>query len=171
MAAATAEAKKAPAADLAAAVGDEDAAVSDVLALVGESALARAWAAGDVEFARLTHCVTGRPGVPESKPTLIVESALDWTGPKTPRHDRLAKVLADLARVPEVPEYKKYAKQVSAGKTEDGVERWRALAAGESEDGQEVRWTTVRVNRDEAVRLLAPRVRLTDKGLAASRGE
>jgi hypothetical protein len=171
MAAVASEPKAAPAADLAAAIGDEDAAVADVLALVGESALARAWAAGDVEFGRAAHCVTGRPGVPESKPTLVVEGGTDWSGPKTPRHDRLARVLADLGRVPEVPEYKRYVKQVLAGKTEDGIERWRPLAAGEAEDGQEVRWTTTRINRDEAVRLMAPRVRLTDKGLAAARGE
>jgi hypothetical protein len=38
--------KAATLADLAAAIGDEDAAVADVLALVPEAALAKAWAAG-----------------------------------------------------------------------------------------------------------------------------
>lgn len=160
MATATAE-KKAGPADLAAAIGDEDAAVADVLALVGEGVLARAWAAGDVEFGRQSYCVTGRPGVPESRPTLIVESGVEWTGPKTARHKRLAGVLADAAALPDCKAFKKYVQEVEVRK-----DVWERLAGDPL--GRETRWATADITRDEAAALLALRVRLTDKGLAGA---
>lgn len=155
--------------DLVLLLGDADQPVADVLGQVSEAVLAQAWARGDVEFGRVAHCVTGRPGVPASNPTLVVEVNVEWTGPKTPRHERLAKVLADMRRVPDVAEYKRYTLQESAGKDEAGVERWRTLPPGAApEDGRETRWTTVKITRAEAEALLAPRVRLTDKGLAGA---
>lgn len=173
MSAAVADKKAAPAgaataADLLALLGDGDMPVSDVLAVVPESVLAGAWARGDVEFGRVAYCVTGRPGVPESKPTLVLEINLEWSGKKTERHDRLAKVLSDLKRVPECAEYKRYTLQELVGRDESGVDRWKTLPPGEAaEDGRETRYTTTKCSRAEAVAALAARVRLTDKGLAA----
>lgn len=135
-----------------------------------EPALALAWVRGDVEFGRACHCVTGRPGLPESKPTLVIEDGTDWTGPKTPKHAPFAKIKADAGRLPNVTEYKKYVRQVMVGKDDQGVERWRTATPEELrevEDGREFRWTTQPINRDEAARLMAPCVRLTDKGMAA----
>jgi hypothetical protein len=129
-----------------------------------ELALAQAWARGDVEFGRISHCVTGRPGVPESKPTLIIESGIQWTGAKTPQHKRFSELKADAAKVPECSEYKKYVQEVLIGKDEQGVERWKVQPVN---PGDESRWTTVKIQRPEAVALLVLYVQLTDKGLAA----
>lgn len=155
--------EKAPtAADLYAAVGEEDRAVAEVLDLLGEPALARAWAAGDVEFGRRSHCVTGRPGVPESAPTLVVETGTDWTGPKTPRHKRLSALLAE--PLPECRLYKRYVLEVQVDRKKDV---WELLGDAAAK-GRETRWTTAEIDRDEAAGLLALRARLTDKGLAAA---
>lgn len=165
---ATAEATKAgPSEDLLGVLMDTHMPLADVLAKVPELALARAWAAGDVEFGRIRHCVTGRPGISASNPTLYVEAEFDWTGPKTPRHGRLAQVLADAKRVPNCEQYRKYVKQVSLGKDDAGVEKWKTVADSEISDGQEFRFTTVQIKREEAEALLVMSVRLTDKGLAA----
>lgn len=153
--------------DLAQLLADKHMPVAEVLALVPELALARAWSGGDVEFGRLRHCVTGRPGVSASSPTLIVESEIDWSGPKTPRHGRLTAVLADSRRIPNCEKYKKYVKQVSLGRDEQGVEKFRTVTDEEIADGQEFRYTTAEIKRDEAESLLTMQVRLTDKGLAA----
>ena len=162
MATATAD----PVADLRVLLADGEATAGDVLAQVPELALARAWAAGDVEFGRVSYCTSGRPGVPESKPTLYVEDGVKWTGPKRATHKPLKGVLADGAHVPNCTEYRKYVKEVSLGKDDRGVEQWKVQA--DVPEGTEYRWTTVRIGRDEAVSLLALRVRLTDKGLAAA---
>ena len=132
-----------------------------------ELALAQAWARGDIEFGRMTHCVTGRPGVPESKPTLIIESGINWTGPKTPKHMRYSELKADAAKVPGCSLYKKYVQEVLQGKDEQGVEKWKIQDVGE---GDEARWTTVKIERAEAVALLRLRVQLTDKGMGAIQG-
>jgi hypothetical protein len=152
--------------ELFALLGEDDQPLSDVLGVVSEAILARAWAAGDIEFGRASHCVTGRPGVPESNPTLMIEDGFDWTGPKTPRHKRFSGLLADSKRFPECRLYRRYVRQVLVGKDEQGVEKWRAARDGEDVDGQETRWGTKTIDRAEAESLLALRVRLTDKGLA-----
>jgi hypothetical protein len=154
--------KAATLADLAAAIGDEDAAVADVLALVPEAALAKAWAAGHAEFGRRRHCVTGRPGVPESKPALLIEANTDWTGEKTAKHTRLAALLAEAAKLPDCRTYKKYVLEVQVNQAKD---LWDVLE-GDAK-GRDTRWTTAEIDRAEAAELLALRVRLTDKGLAA----
>lgn len=130
-----------------------------------EQALAVAWARGDVEFGRQSHCVTGRPGVPQSNPTLFIEDGIAWSGAKTPRHVRLAQLIADAQKVPECAHYRKYVKQVLAGKDEHGVEHWKTVAT--VPDGMEFRWNTETIQRPEAVALLALYVQLTDKGLSA----
>lgn len=154
------------AADLRELLADGEALAADVLGQVPELALARAWAAGDVEFGRVAYCTSGRPGVPESKPTLYVEDGVKWTGPKKVTHKPLKGVLADGGAVPACTEYRKYVKEVSLGKDDRGVEQWKAQP--DVPEGTEYRWTTVRITRAEACDLLALRVRLTDKGLAAT---
>jgi hypothetical protein len=169
MATATAEKSKGScAADLAALLSDGDAPLSDALSLVGEPALAAAWSRGEVEFGRQTYTVSGRPGAAESKPTLYVEDGVTWTGERRAYHKGFSALLADLARVPDCTEYRKYVRQVCAGKDETGMERWRTLPADDTGDGQEVRWATKTITRDEAAKALAPRVRLTDKGVGAA---
>ena len=145
---------------------DGEVPLADVTALVPEGVLARAWAAGDIEFGRPCHCVTGRPGVPESNPTLIIEDGVDWTGPKTMRHKPYKGVAADLARVPNCREFKKYVREVSRGKDSSGFEHWQQVA--EVPEGEEFRWVTTKITREEVVSLLRPLVRFTDKGLAAT---
>jgi hypothetical protein len=155
----------ADAADVLVLLADGEALVADVLKGVSELALAQAWARGEVEFGRRNHCVTGRPGVAASNPTLVLEDGVSWTGPKTPRHKPLKGVLADAARVPDCTDWKQYVKEVSQGKDDRGFEHWRVVA--DVPEGQEFRWTTARVTKAEAVAALALRARLTDKGLAA----
>lgn len=152
------------------ALADQPRPVAEVLALGPrmESALSQAWARGDVEFGRACHCVTGRPGVPESRPALVIEDGTDWTGPKTPRHGTFARLRADAERLPVVTEFKKYVKQVLVSRDEQGTERWRTATAEElQEEGRELRWATQKIERPEAVALMALQVQLTDKGLAA----
>jgi hypothetical protein len=162
MATATADATTA---DLTLLLADGERPAAEVLAAVPERVLAAAWAAGLVEFGRRAHSVSGRPGVPESKPTLYLEDGVHWTGPKRQSHKTLKGVLADAARVPECVEYRRYVKEVSAGKDESGVERFRVAAA--VPEGQEFRWNTAKTDRAEAAAELGLLVRLTDKGLAA----
>lgn len=166
VATATAE-KKATSDDVLITLGDREMPLADALKSVSELALAQAWSRGEVEFGRTKHCVTGRPGVPESKPTLIIENEIEWSGAKTPRHGRLAKVLSDAKRCPVCSVYKKYIKQVSYGRDEAGVERWKTVTDAELADGQEFRSATVDIQKSEAEQLMATYVRLTDAGLAA----
>lgn len=146
-------------------LADGEKPVAAVLAEVPERVLAAAWAAGLVEFGRRKHSVSGRPGVPESKPTLFLEDGVEWTGAKKPSHKTLRGVLADAEKVPACTEYRRYVKEVSAGKDEAGLERFRVVS--EVPDGQEFRWNTTKSDRAEAVAELGLLVRLTDKGLAA----
>lgn len=152
--------------DVLLALSDDHKPLADVLAAAPERAWAQAWARGDIEFGRVSHCVTGRPGVPASNPTLLIEDGIEWTGAKTPKHAAFSRLLADSRRVPECAEYKRYVKQELVGKDEQGVEKWRTLD-GPAEEGRETRWTTARITRAEAVALLGLYVRLTDKGMAA----
>lgn len=165
MASATLEQPKTPAAELLALIGDQTMPVSDVLAVVSESVLAGAWARGEIQFGRRQHCVSGRPGLPESNPTLYVEDGMSWSGAKTAKHKRVAAVLADGRKVPECKTYRQYVRQVSKGKDEYGIEQWRTV--DEVPDGVEYRWTTQPIDRERAAKLLELHVQLTDKGLAA----
>jgi hypothetical protein len=72
-------------------------------------------------------------------------------------------VLADGAKVPDCREYRKYVKQVSVGKDESGVEKFKTVE--DVPDGVEPHWATAKIDRAEAVKLLQLLVRLTDKGL------
>lgn len=152
-------------ADLTLFLADGERPAAAAIAEVGDRLLGAAWAAGLVEFGRRKHSVSGRPGVPESKPTLYLEDGVEWTGAKKPSHKTLRGVLADADRVPACTEYRRYVREVSAGKDEAGVERWRVAA--DVPEGQEFRWNTVKTDRAEAVAELGLLVRLTDKGLAA----
>lgn len=139
--------------------------VSEVLAKIDEGVLASAWARGDVEFGRACHCVTGRPGVPESKPTLIIEDGMSWSGQKTPRHKNFRGVLADASKLPACQQFRKYVKQVSKGKDSQGFEHWQT--AEDVPEGVEFRWVTEPMEQSEAKKALALWVKLTDKGMAA----
>jgi len=134
--------------DLVALLSDGDAPVSEVLDQISEQTLAIAWAAGKVEFGRIKHCTTGNVQVPESKPTLIIEDGIVWSGEKKKYHQRFRDLYADSKVVPEYRIYKKYVSE----KAIDGT----------------VTWKTVEIERAEAVGLLALRVQLTDKGLGES---
>lgn len=118
--------------------------VADVLAKVSKEAVTGAWARGDIEFGRVKHCVTGRPGFPESMPTLVIETELEWTGPKTQRHKGFSALNAEASQMPECRKHKKYVS---------------------FQDGDETKWKTVEITASEAAKLMALHVRLTDKGL------
>lgn len=164
---ATATTKATAAEDLLMLLSGDPVPATDVIAKVGESALSLAWVRGDVEFGQVNHCVTGRPGIPESKPTLYIEDGISWTGPKTPRHKQLRKVLSDGANIPNCQHYRKYVRQVSKGKDAQGFEHWRTVERDDVPEGVEVRWTTEAIEKDEAVKLMRLVVKLTDKGMAA----
>lgn len=137
------------AADLATLLGETAQPVKDVLALLPDPlVLAKAWTSGDVEFGKAKHCVSGRPGNPESMPTLLIEDGTEWTGPKTPRHLGFSALYADAQKVPDYRVYKRYVRAAD-------------------KDGEPV-WDAKIISREEAVPLLALLVRLTDKGLAAA---
>lgn len=150
-------------AELAAALGEADWLAAEVLGLVGQDALAAAWARGDVEFGRTKYVCAGNPDFPEkSSPTLIVEDGLEWTGPKRRFHGRLAHVLAE--SLPERRHHQKYQREVCVNRERDA---WEWLDRPEDARGRETRWARRDIDRAEAERLFELRVRLTDKGLAA----
>lgn len=149
--------------DLAAALGEADWLAAEVLGLVGEDALAAAWARGDVEFGCTKYACAGNPDFPEkSNPTLIIEDGLEWTGPKKRFHGRLRDVLAE--RLPERRHYQKYQREVLVNREKDV---WEWLDRPEDARGRETRWARRDIDRAEAERLFELRVRLTDKGLGA----
>lgn len=135
--------------DLAALLSDQDhMTVADVLAHgISEITMAKAWAKGHIEFGKLKHCVTGRPGILESNPTLILETGIEWSGAKTTSHQRFAALYAGSQKLGEFAKYKKYVSY---------------------EEADETKWKTVDIRRDEAAKALVLYVRLTDKGLGES---
>jgi hypothetical protein len=139
MATATAEATPA---DLLGLLAEGEKPLADLVGLVPDKVMAACWARGEIEIGRLKSAVSGRPGVAISNPTLIIEDGVEWSGPKSPRHKPWAGAIADLKVVPECSIYKKYV------------------------PGENDSWKTVPINRADAAALLAPVVRLTDKGQA-----
>ena len=118
--------------------------VSDLLAKVSEKDLTRAWLAGEVEFGRREHVLTGKPGNKSETvgSVLIIETGTNWSGPKTTRHKPLKDLLAEPA--PRAQEYRAYVADGDAG-------GFKLVTATEA----------------EAQKALALVARLTDKGLAA----
>lgn len=106
--------------------------------------LARAWAAGEIEFGRRAYCVTGPVGKIGS--VLVLEDGTEWTGPKTKMHGTFREVLASMD-VPKTEKCKKYV-----------MSEPRAY-------GEEPALRPQEISRDEALGALRLLVRLTDKGL------
>jgi hypothetical protein len=158
-------------ADLRSILGEGDLPLSEVRALVGDEVLSSAWAGGLVEFGRVKHCLTGRPGVGvlrrdgEPEPTLVLESDVEWTGPKTPRHRRFLELAATAETLPAAAKFKRYAPEVQINAQKD---LWELLPDGREAGDRPTRWTTVEITREEAARAFALRVRLTDRGLAGN---
>lgn len=111
---------------------------------VDDLTIARAWAAGDIEFGRRAYCVTGPAGKPGS--VLVLEDATEWTGPKTKMHGTFREVLA--TELPKTEKFKKYVKYPP--------ERF----------GEEATVRPVEIPAHEALEALTLMVRLTDKGLS-----
>lgn len=120
--------------------------VDELLKKVHPLSVSAAWARGDIEFGQRKHTVTGCPdikGGEEAK--LIIEDGIDWTGPKTVKHKKFAEFKDDFA-IPKCKVYRRYDKV-------------RNEATGELD------YKPVLIDRDEAIKLLAMSVRLTDDGL------
>jgi hypothetical protein len=159
---ATATAPKAATAgeDLRTLLGEQEQELREVLKLVPESELARAWAAGEVEFGHTKYCVSGNPESAKSAPTVILETGVEWSGPKTVRHGRFASILA--SGLPKADRYQKYQQEVLVSREKDA---WDWVNAPEEIKGRETRWARRESDRKEAEALYKVYVRLTDKGL------
>lgn len=152
--------QKAGAADVVLTLEDREMPLADLVAATSQTAVASAWARGDVEFGRRVRVVTGNPqirsgpmGTPgvlsrpdESPAGLVVEDGFEWSGPKTAQKAPLASILAD-NELPHCPRYRKYVPATN--------------------DRGEEYLKPVNIPRAEAQELCAYRVRLTDKGLAS----
>ena len=147
---ATKPSPKATAVDVALTLEDREMPLAELIKATSQIAVASAWACGDVEVGRRVRVVTGNPKITitregESKSALVVEDGIEWTGPKTSRHTSLAEMIA-ASELPTAERYRKYEK----AKNDQGDEYLKPVA----------------ISREEAVKLCAYTVRLTDKGLA-----
>lgn len=120
--------------------------VRSALGAAGDLALAKAWAAGDVEFGHRTYCVTGPVGKIGS--CLVIEEGWDWSGPKTKMHKAYRDLLGETP--PKTDKCKKY----------ETVEPARF--------GEEPYLKATEIPPAEAHATIALHVRLTDKGLAGA---
>lgn len=122
--------------------------LKELQAKVPSLAIASAWAAGDIEFGHQTYVITGPVG--ESNSAVVVETGMDWTGPKTGLH----KTYKELVESNKPPECSKYCKaDIPRIKVVD-----QASGAEYTEMG--------RISKQECHDLIAFQVRLTDKCLA-----
>ncbi len=137
------ETKEATAKDIADVLKDESMAVKELLTLVPPIALAKAWAAGEVEFGRRVFSITGPLGKPESR--LVVESGVNWSGAKSSARKPLKELLAEDDSPPKCGEYSQYN-----------------LIPKNSE----LKSPLTKIEEKNAHDLIALQVRLTDKGLA-----
>jgi len=146
----------APPAEVAGELLDQTVPVKELLKKVPLPALAKAWLAGEVEFGRRAHVVTGKPGTKSENvgSVLLIEDGINWTGAKTVRHKPLKELLAEEEQPVECAEYRKYAPQTEPD------------ANGRVVPNQ---FKQVPATKQEAHAALALLVRLTDKGLAALR--
>lgn len=166
--AASAEKKTAAGDDVAAALAGGEVPVAELLAVVPESALAAAWARGDVEFGKVKYVVTGNPetnvathnGVTLPPASVVIEGGLEWTGPRQRWHGRLSDILRE--SLPHAPAYQKYQREVCVNKAKDV---WEWLERPSDAKGRETRWARRDIDRAEAEQLFALYVRLTDKGM------
>lgn len=131
-------------ADLLALIADKEMDAAEVASVCGVPALAAAFAAGDLEFGRRRYTVTGH----NRKPTMVIEDATSWTGPKTRLHKPAREILAEPCPAADGG-YARYVRNTAV-----------AVNPGEP---QPLRLDDV--SRPDGEALLALRVRLTDQGL------
>lgn len=133
--------------DVVALLEDREMPLSELAETLDAKAIGKAWAAGHIEFGQPAHCVAGPVGGEGS--ILVIEGGISWTGPKTQQHKPYTKLAEDT--VPECGRYERAdVPMVSRHDAKNDRTTYHRPAVG----------------RDEAVRLLSLRVRLTDKGLA-----
>lgn len=143
--------------------------LSSVLERVPESMVGIAWAKGQIEIGRTKYCMTGNPesgirvhnGVNMPPATLVIESGIEWSGPKQRWHQPFSRMREE--PLPAFPRYQKYQLEVCVNKEKDV---WEWLEEGKSADGRETRYARRDINRAEAERLLIRYVRLTESGAA-----
>jgi hypothetical protein len=129
-----------------AALGAETLLLADLLSLgVPELEVAKAWAAGEIEFGHRVYCVTGPAGRDGS--ALVVEDGWEWSGPKTKMHKNFRDLAAE--QPPAVRKYRKY----------------KTLPPPADRPNDEPVLKPVDIPADEALSAIALHVRLTDKGL------
>ncbi len=133
--------------DIVALLEDREMPLAELASTVDAKVIGKAWAAGQIEFGQPVYCVAGPSGGENS--ILILEGGMSWTGPKSVQHKPYSKMVEDT--VPECGRYERADVPMAA-----------------KHDAKNDRTTYHRppVGRDDAVKLLALRVRLTDKGLA-----
>lgn len=138
---ATKEPKKAT--DLAAALGVGKVPLSELRQKVDDVTLARAWAAGDIEFGHRKYVVTGPVGKIGS--VLVVEQGEEWPDR---RHEIPLMSFGDFLEdpPPAAEKYKRY--------------EWKKA----EKFGEEPVLKAVEISREEALRDVAVLVRLTKKG-------
>ena len=132
-------------ADLASTLGIDVMPLAELAKQMSALDIARAWAAGEIEFGRRSYVVTGPAGTAGS--TLVIEDGWDWSGPKKPSHKNYRDLSAEVP--PETEKCGIYQK-------------FPGDRAGEPSYLK-----LVNIPRAEALPLIALSVRLTDKGLAA----
>lgn len=116
-------------------------------------ALAKAWATGLVEFGRVKHVVTGRPGVVDVSvdekmrfTSLLIEDGVEWSGPRTASHVRFRDLWEKTRDLPPVDKFRRYVLEKDK---ETGEEKYKVVV----------------IPKPEAEKLMALQVRLTDRGL------
>lgn len=161
----TVEARNSPAVQaLCGLLAEQELPVADVLGHKdlkgeGQTAIAKAWATGLIEFGRVKHVVCGRPAegdnpavadtsVKESeRPTaLLIEDGIEWGGARQTYHARFRDLWERAKQLPLVEKFRKYIKV-------------------KDEATGEMKSRIVEIKKDEAEKLMTLHVRLTDRGL------
>lgn len=139
--------KKAPPLDLAAMLGTDEVPLDDLRKRVDDLTLARAWAAGDIEFGHAPYCITGP--VAKMNSVLVVEDGkTEWSGPKTKLHKNFRDLVLESPPV---------------------TEKWkRYQVVPATIHGEEPQLKPVEISKDAALAAIAIKVRLTDKGLGTA---
>lgn len=134
--------------DLASVLGVEEMLLEALRAQVPDLDIAKAWADGRIEFGHQQYCCTGpvsvtgdlRPGS-----ALVIELGMTWTGPKTKLHKSFRDLVKEEPVV--VEKYKRY--------------EWFEPQFS----GDEKKLKAVDIPKEVALKAIALKVRLTDKGL------
>ena len=93
--------------DLFAAISDGVVSLKELRQKASDILISRAWASGYIEFGRRTHSITGPLNKAGSQ--LIIESGVQWSGPKTVHgHKPFRELLAEESHLPVCAEYRLY---------------------------------------------------------------